>query len=141
VRALLAVGAGAALALVLAAFARRGKSPRAVRTYAVALVVAALIYVAFAALGVAGARWLLLEGTGVAVFGAAAFLGVRRWPAVLALGWVAHVAWDVGLHLDGVGASFTPWWYPWLCVGFDFVIAAAILGLAREAPRTDPPAT
>jgi hypothetical protein len=93
------------------------------------------VYVGFA-LPSADPRWLLIEAAGVALFGTVAWLG-RAAPWWLALGWAAHVAWDVGLHLDRaqplVGA-----WYPLLCVGFDLVVAGV---LVRAAPvRTGPSA-
>lgn len=133
---LLVVLAGVVLALLLASTANRGIAARAQRIYAVALIVAALVYVAFGLLGNADAHWLLLEGAGVALFGATALLGLRRWPAVLAAGWTAHVVWDLALHLDGAGAAYTPSWYPWLCVGFDLALAATILTRPGPARAT-----
>lgn len=102
------------------------------RPYAVGLLVVGLIYVAFAAVGGASIRWLALEGLGLLLFGAAAWSGLRGWPAMLAVGWAVHVAWDVLLHLDGAGAVYTPDWYPWICVSFDLVLAGALLPLARS---------
>ena len=58
---------------------------------------------------------------------------MQRWPIVLALGWAAHVIWDVGMHLHGAGAEFTPAWYPAVCIGFDLVVAAAIVFGARRS--------
>lgn len=128
--------AGLALALGLVRFAR-GQGPReARRVYAVGLVVAALIYVAFAAAGRASMAWLAVEAFGVVVYGAAAVLGVRRWPSVLGLGWAAHVAWDTPLHVTGAGAVYTPDWYPWLCVSFDLVLAGAVW-VQRRAREPD----
>jgi hypothetical protein len=53
--------------------------------------------------------------------------GTRVSLAWLALGWTAHVAWDVGLHLDRPQV-IVPAWYPLLCVGFDLVVAGFVLG-------------
>jgi hypothetical protein len=118
---------GVMLALALAAFANRRSADYAVRVYATALIVAALIYVAFALIGRASEAWLLVEVGGVALFGAAAVVGRRTWVPCLAVGWAAHVAWDLALHRSGPGAVYTPVWYPWLCVGFDLTLAACIL--------------
>lgn len=117
---------GALLAGVLIAFANRAKSGWRL-PYAVGLFVAALVYVVFAWLGRAPGGWLVLEGGGLILFGAAAWLGAWRFPRILALGWGLHVLWDVRLHLEGPGAAYTPDWYPWLCVSFALMIAGAIL--------------
>lgn len=45
--------------------------------------------------------------------------------ALLAAGWLAHAGFDVGHHRDE--GSRVPDWYPPLCVGFDVVLAAALL--------------
>lgn len=118
--------------------AARGRGWTAeVRLLALGLVVAALIYVVFALPG-ADHRWLALEGAGLAVFGGLAWLGVRASLWWLALGWVAHVAWDVGLHLERTQAVVGPW-YPLLCVGFDLVVAGYLLGPASAGrqPRAE----
>lgn len=121
---------GAVLGALFAHLARSRRSGET-RVLAVGLAAAALIYVGLALPG-ADPRWLLLETAGLAVFGALAWLG-RSSALWLATGWVAHVAWDVGLHLDRpqsvVGA-----WYPLLCVGFDLIVAGHLLRAAPVAP-------
>jgi hypothetical protein len=124
--------AGLALALGLVRFAGRQGPRRARCLYAVGLVVAALIYLGFAAAGRASAALLATEALGVAVYGTAAVLGFRRWPSVLALGWATHVMWDTPLHVEGAAAVYTPDWYPWLCVSFDLVLAGAVWVQRRE---------
>lgn len=123
---------GTALALAFVGLARKYPPHRERRVYAVGLLSAALIYVGFAAAGGAGARWLALESLGVLLYGAAAWAGLRGRPWLLAMGWAAHVAWDVLLHLSGAGAEYTPHWYPWLCVSFDLVMAGAVLASGRQ---------
>ena len=124
--------AGAALGAAFALLARR--SADETRMLALGLLVAALVYVGLA-LAAGEGRWLGIEVTGAAVFAGAAWLGHRR-PGWLALGWTAHVGWDVWLHLDRaqplVGA-----WYPLLCVGFDLIVAGVLVALALPpgAPR------
>ena len=61
------------------------------------------------------------------LFSLVAWLGVRGALWWLALGWAAHVAWDVGLHLDR-SQALVPAWYPLFCVGFDLIVAGFILG-------------
>jgi uncharacterized protein DUF6010 len=127
---------GAALGLVA-----RSRGPRGERTVlAAGLVTTALLYLAFAVLGGASLRWSALEFIGVSAFGALAWLGVRRSPAWLALGWATHVGWDVGLHL-GVGAPpFVPAFFPTFCIGFDLVVAVYVLSrvYARRGSGAQP---
>ena len=123
---------GTVLALALVGLARKYPPGRERHVYAVSLVIAALIYVGFGAVGGAGARWLALESLGVLLYGAAAWGGLRGRPWLLAAGWAAHVAWDVLLHLSGAGSEYTPRWYPWLCVSFDLVMAGATLASSRR---------
>jgi len=129
----LALLAGLASSLLVVRGARRKGPQTARRVYAMGLAVAALLYLAFALLARASAEWLAIEAVGVVLYGLAAVIAFRRWPAALAVGWVAHVAWDVGLHLDSAGAAHTPDWYPWLCVSFDLVLAAAVVAPARRS--------
>jgi hypothetical protein len=123
---------GIAFSLALVRMARTHPPEGERRVYAVGLVVAALLYVIFGVVGGAGARWLALESAGALIYGAAAWVGVRGRPSLLALGWAAHVAWDVPLHVSGAAAGYTPRWYPWLCVSFDFVIAGAVVASLRR---------
>lgn len=123
---------GAVLSLALVGLARIYPPSRERLVYAVGLVFTALVYVVFGVAGGASAQWLALESLGVFLYGAAAWGGLRGRPWLLALGWAAHVAWDVLLHLSGAGAEYTPHWYPWLCVSFDLVMAGAVLASSRR---------
>jgi hypothetical protein len=107
----------------VAARGRRGRDES--RVQAIGLVAAALVYVGFA-LADGTARWVAIEAIGLAVFGTVAWLGLRRSPRWLVAGWVAHVAWDVGLHLERWQPVVGDW-YPLLCVGFDLVVAGFLL--------------
>lgn len=95
------------------------------RVLAFGLVIAAVIYVGFALDG-AGPVWVLVEILGVGVYGALAWLGLRRSVLWLALGWALHTLWDAGLHLTGAGAAFAPEWYAVLCISFDLLVAGYI---------------
>ena len=132
---------GAAGAFVYAALVRRFARRDPARRHAVALLVAALIYVAFAAAGGSGSG-LVVELGGVAVFGGIAALGLLlRMPWLLALGWAIHPAWDVALHTAGEGLLYTPAGYVPACIGFDLVLAALIaLGRAGAPQRLGPAA-
>jgi hypothetical protein len=126
----LLIGALVAIAFVIGV--RRLRADRASRVYAIGLVVAALIYLVFAAGGGASGRSLALEAFGVLLYGAVAWAGMRLSMTVLALGWAGHAAWDLLIHTRGIGAAYTPDWYPWACVGFDLVIAIAILARGQS---------
>lgn len=89
---------------------------------ALGLLVAALLYVAFALIE-GETVWLLVEAVGVAAYGSLAWLGLRRSALWLAAGWALHPAWDVGLHLVGEGAAVAPEWYATACISFDLLIA------------------
>ena len=120
----LALFAGVVLALPYLLYARRTRDRR--RVFGVGLLVAATIYIGFA-VSKGNLNALLVELIGVALFGILAFLGIRYSAYFLALGWVAHVAWDLLLHPVNV-SSYAPWWYPVACIGFDLVVAGAIAG-------------
>jgi hypothetical protein len=126
-------GAGLGTLLIVLARTRRGDE---LRVLAVGLFVAASLYIGFA-LRSGDGRWLLIEAGGAALFGAIAWVGLRAagW---VAIGWVAHMAWDVWLHLDRpqpvVGT-----WYPLSCVGFDLIVAGYVLraALSPAGPTPD----
>lgn len=131
------IGLGIALAVAFAAAARAAGAQRERRLFAYGLVIAALIYVGFAAIGGAGIGWLWLEVGGLAVYGAFAWLGLRRSVYFLAAGWLLHVVWDVALHGSTAigGSAFVPAWYPPACLGFDIAIAIVATGRARQAAQ------
>ena len=101
----LAIFAGAALAVPYLLYVRRARDRR--RVFAIGLIVAASVYIAFAAAG-GTFKDLLIELSGVGLFGILAFLGVRYSAYILALGWVAHVGWDLLLHPVAI-SSYAPW--------------------------------
>lgn len=90
------------------------------------LAVAAVIYVYFAHRSGAGAAWIAIELTGLGIYGAFAWLGLRRSPWWLAVGWLLHPVWDVALHYLGPGRSVAPDSYTVPCLSFDFVVAAVV---------------
>ncbi|QXD15116.1 hypothetical protein GQ464_017185 [Rhodocaloribacter litoris] len=128
-----------ALGMVLALFTlrtvRRYGQRRERRFFAVALGVAAFLYVVFAMRG-GGPSWIGIETAGLVAFGLLAWRGAspRREPARgacwLAAGWLLHVGWDVGLHATGA-TPFVPPFYPMLCVAYDLIVAAYLLTRRR----------
>jgi hypothetical protein len=126
---------GAALAVPYVVYARTRRRPAV--TFATGLMIAAAIYVAFALFA---ADWhsVLVELGGVLLFAAIAFGGLRWRSHLLAIGWLAHVGWDLLLHpvqLGGQIDGHAPWWYPALCIGFDLVVAGSIRGSRAVAGR------
>ena len=113
--------------IILARSSARGER----RFLAVGLVVAAIFYIGFAAVGDATVRWLLWETLGAVFYGALAWLGLRYCVWWLVLGWATHPAWDIFLHLTGAGSTFTPPWYAVGCVSFDLLVAAYLAAQAR----------
>ena len=124
------LGLLAAIGLVLIARILAGR--RELLVYGVGLGVTAVEYIVLGLLGGAPTGYLGRELVGALLFAIAALLG-RRWPALLALGWTAHVVWDLFFH--EMGSGFAPDWLPWFCVGFDLFIGGYIAGLIRITPQ------
>ncbi len=115
---------GLFLGTALLAFARFGPYGE-LRVLSVALLVAAGAYVAFA--GLAGSlAWFSLEIGGALFFCTFAVLGQRSSPWYLVIGWAIHPLWDVGLHIRGAGALYTPGGYALTCLSFDLFVAGYI---------------
>jgi hypothetical protein len=98
--------------------------------YGIGLGVTAVAYVGFALTLGAPREHLERELVGAVLFGTAAVLGTRRWPSLLALGYTAHVLWDLFFHYAG-GPAFAPSWYAMFCVGFDLPVGGYIAGRLR----------
>src|ERR1044072_3628127 len=67
------------------------------RSFAIGLVVTALIYVGLAIFNSA-IMWMPVELAGVAIFAAFAWLGLRKSGWWLVGGWAVHPVWGAGLH-------------------------------------------
>jgi len=105
-------------------------------SWAVFLLLAALIYVGFAIFGEASRYWLWVELAGVGVFGMVAFFGAARMPVFIGIGWLAHTLWDQALHPAGA-PGYVPSWYPPVCLGFDVYVGVALI--LRFRTRTPAP--
>lgn len=122
---------GAVLAaLMLFAFGNARNEERLKKFFAGSLVIAALVYVGFASIGVAyetaSYNWLWVEFLGILIYTFFAYSGVRISAWFLAFGWTAHVLWDVILH-SGEAVAFVPGFYPGVCIGFDIVFGVYIV--------------
>lgn len=95
--------------------------------WAVSLVLAALVYVAFA-LREGGHGWMGAELVGLAVYSVFAIAGARGRPRLVALGWALHAAWDMVVHADAP-EGLVPQWYRWACLVFDLVAAGYLVRL------------
>ena len=134
-RTLFELAVGFVLGALLVLSARRGGPARETPVFALGLIVAALIYIGFALANGAPVRSLLLESLGVLPFGLLAWLGSRRSQLWLALGWAAHVAWDLGLNAGARAPAFVPSWYPVVCTSFDLLVAGYVVARVRGSRR------
>jgi hypothetical protein len=120
---------GGLIALAVLYAFRNLKDHQYRKFFARTLIIAALIYVGFAIIGIwfdtAGYNWLLVETAGVFIYTLLAYWGLQKSVWFLSIGWLAHVLWDVGLHF-GDGVAFVPWFYPTVCIGFDIVFGVYI---------------
>lgn len=123
----LGVGVLGAAALVL--FARRHVPGRERLAYGIGLGITALAYLVFGLVMGAPREHLAHELIGTIVFGGAAVLGTWRWPALLALGWLAHGMWDLAFHF-AAGPAYSPAWYAVFCVGFDLPVGGYVAARA-----------
>ncbi|WP_415883904.1 DUF6010 family protein [Neptuniibacter sp. QD34_54] len=108
---------------LLIKFAKGRAEQEQINIFGVALVIAALIYIGFAVLYGASTTWLFIETVGVLIYGSSYLLAKHFGLHFLALGWLLHPVWDVGLHLVGAGGHFAPEWYAVMCISFDLVVA------------------
>jgi hypothetical protein len=125
------LAAGLTIAIVLSLKLEREK-----QIYAIVLIIAALIYIAFS-FNSQEWQWMLIESVGALIFSTMAVLGLKFSPLWLVAGWVTHPIWDVSLHQIHPTA-FVPSWYPIVCLGYDCVIAIyLLLRLKQESNLPD----
>ena len=123
--------AGALLGALFVTFAAR--LPGGGRNLlAIGLFIAGTIYV-LVALHALNREWMITEAIGALACGLIGWLGVRHSPLWLTAGWGLHPLWDIGLHLNGPGATIAPAWYALLCVSFDMVVAGYVWLRLRPA--------
>ena len=102
------------------------------------LIIAALFYVIFAFL-YSNLTWIGIESLGVLIYSLFFVLSKNRGLYYLAIGWLLHPVWDVGLHLFGPGDDFAPRWYVIMCISFDITVASYLLIQARVGEKPNKP--
>ncbi|WP_101759023.1 DUF6010 family protein [Oceanicoccus sp. KOV_DT_Chl] len=86
------------------------------------LVIAAVIYLIFSLIW-GNVSWFFIELSGVAIYATFYWLANKHSVIWLAVGWLLHPLWDVGLHLFGAGGAIAPAAYVVACMAFDIIIA------------------
>lgn len=112
----------AALLMYARSYRARGEK----KVLAIALVIAAIIYVVFAFIW-GNTTWVLIEVIGIPLYGIFAWAAIRYSVYWLSIGWLLHPIWDVGLHLLGPGNFVAPEWYTIGCITFDILVAMYVL--------------
>ena len=98
---------------------------------ALGLFLAVLVYVVLS-LTTLNKIWITVEVVGMLLFLLFIWMAFHYSMWFVVLGWFSHILWDVGIHPQET-APYVPYWYAWICVGFDAVIAAYIaVSLARH---------
>ncbi len=122
---------GFTIALLVAAFARFSGFDRDRSFYPTVVVVVALYYVLFAAMG-GSARALVLESIVMTVFAALAVAGFKGslWLVVAAL--AGHGVMDL-LHAHIVENPGVPEWWPGFCSAADVGLALALAWIIKVA--------
>ena len=127
--------AGMVLVAPLLGYASRKGLRDNQRIFGIGLMVAAGLYVVFAAIH-GNLFWLILEMLGVAAFFMFYWLAANFSINWLSLGWFLHPAWDGIIHVAGPGAQIAPFWYAVACVSFDWAIACYLgIRFFRDAAR------
>jgi hypothetical protein len=126
---------GLVLPLVIGVFATLTGLDRDRAFYPVVMIVIALLYVLYAAIGGSNEA-LMVDGTVALVFIAAAVAGFRRSLWIVAAALAAHGVMDL-FHDTFVDNPGVPAWWPAFCGAYD-IVAAGYLGWllktgAREA--------
>lgn len=129
---------GVLLSLAVAGFGRLAGFDRDRAFYATVLIVIASYYVLFAAMA-GGGQVLVAELIGMSVFGAAAVLGFKRSPWIVAAGLAGHGVFD-SFHGRVIANPGVPPWWPAFCGSYDVcagLILAWLLSRERKSTRRD----
>ena len=122
---------GAVLATPLLLFARQRSAVFQQQLFTRCLLIAALMYVAFALIW-GDNQWVVYEIIGVVIYGLFVRFSQSISGYLLALGWLLHPLWDAGLHLSGPGAAIAPQWYVYACISFDIVVGLFIVYQCKQ---------
>ena len=102
---------------------------------AIGLSIASFLYVIFALFSLNNI-WITMEVVGLLLFLMFIWLAYHYSFWFIALGWLLHIVWDIGVHAHET-APYVPQWYAWLCVGFDAVVAFYLMVLlVRHAEQS-----
>jgi hypothetical protein len=118
---------GIALAPVIAFIGRAVGFDRDRAFYSTILIVIALYYVLFAAMG-GSTRALIVESLLAMVFLAVAVIGFRLSPWIVVAGIGAHGIFDL-VHPYLVSNPGVPVWWPAFCMSIDVALAAIVAAL------------
>lgn len=132
----MAFGIGVLLSLAVAGFGRLVGFDRDRAFYATVLMVVASYYVLFAVMG-GGGPVLVAELIGMSVFVAAAVLGFKASPWLVAAGLVGHGVFD-SFHGRVITNTGMPAWWPGFCGSYDIgagLILAWLLWQERKSGR------
>lgn len=126
---------GIIAAIVLLFYLRNYKVQQKYKILAAGLFIASAIYVLFA-ITTLNEIWITVEIVGLLLFLLFIWMGFHYSMWFVVLGWALHIVWDVGVHPQET-APYVPWWYAWLCVGFDAVVAFYLaVMIARQEQAT-----
>ena len=112
---------GFAAATALMYLLRNYKVQKKNKILAVGLFIASVIYVLFS-ITTFNEVWITVEVVGLLLFLLFIWMGFHYSMWFVVLGWALHIVWDVGVHPQET-APYVPFWYAWICVGFDAVVA------------------
>ena len=133
------VASGVILASWLLFYSRRFAVAARYHLLAAGLSIASLVYVVFALISL-NTIWITVEVVGLLLFLMFVWLAYQYSFWFVALGWLLHIVWDVGIH-GMETAPYVPQWYAWLCVGFDGIVACYLMLLLIRHSEQSPPAT
>ena len=128
------IAIGVLFSLAVIAFARSWGPHRELLIYGLGLGTPGAIYMGFAVACNAYSS-IPMELLDAGFFGGLGALGIWRWPAVLAVGWAGHVAWDL-LVVKASVTRYAPDYLPALCIGFDLFLAGYIAGMVWPGRNT-----
>jgi hypothetical protein len=119
----------------VAVFARVVGFDRDRAFYPTVMIVIALYYVLFAVM-TGSIQTIFLESLVMALFAAAAVVGFRSNPWIVAAALAAHGVLDA-FHGSVIDNSGVPVWWPAWCLAYDVGAAAGLAWLLRREPVTD----
>ena len=112
---------GIICAILLLFYIRQYSTNKKYHFLGFALFVASGLYLVFAVVTM-NKILITVELFGLMLFLLFIWMAYRYSFWFIALGWALHIVWDIGVHPQET-APYIPFWYAWVCVGFDIVIS------------------